>query len=274
MKRILGHAVAVLSLAVGLACVAPACTTNDETIYVRPALFPSAARTATGECTYTADPTQPVNLEPRLDVGVRDDYIVVTLVGNQLVTKSDPTNARAESNRVHINGAVVRITNPDGSDIKDAAGNTLGNFTSLTTGMADPGTGTTPGFAVVGIRVVDAPTANVLAASLANRTQTRTIVVNIKVFGKTIGNVDVESGEYQMPLVVCRGCLVTFPAASVDPAAPTPNCNKPFDTGSTTTATLRPCFDGQDEPTSCQFCQGRVIKTPQGDVLPCDPKTP
>jgi hypothetical protein len=129
--------------------------------------------------------------------------------------------------------------------------------------MADPGTGSTPGYAAVGLKVVDAPTAAVISATLKDRSQTRTIVVNIKIFGKTIGNVDVESGEYQMPLTVCKGCLVSFPSTAVDPAAPTPNCNKPFDTAATGGAgSVRPCFAGQDEPTSCQLCQGRVACNP------------
>ena len=50
-----------------------------------------------------------------LDIGVADNYYAVLLVGNQLIPRSDPQNNRAESNRVHINGAIVRVTETDGT---------------------------------------------------------------------------------------------------------------------------------------------------------------
>jgi hypothetical protein len=264
MNRIWGHAVAVSSLAVVIGALAPACAKNDETIFIRPVLSPSTNR-VNGGCLYTSDPGQATNLDPRLDVGVRDNYVAILLVGNQLTPRADLENARAESNRVHINGGTVKVTNPDGSDLVDGGGNVVGNFTSTATGMADPGSSATPGYGVIGLKVIDAPTAAVLASSLgdpnaARSPLTRTVLVNIKVFGKTLGGVDVESNDYQMPLTVCKGCLVSFPESSVDTAASLPNCNKPIDP--TATSGQVPCFPGQDEITSCQLCQGRPACTP------------
>jgi hypothetical protein len=267
MNRIWGHAIAVSSLAVVVGALAPACAKNDETIFVRPVLAPANNR-VNGACQYTNDPGQPINPDPTLDVAIRDNYFAILLVGNQLTPQADLDNARAESNRVHINGGVVKVTNPDGSDIVDGAGNVVGNFTSSATGMADPGSSATPGYGIIGLRVIDGPTAAALAATIGDQNlvrveDTRTVLVNIKVFGKTLGGEDVESNDYQMPLTVCRGCLVTFPESSVDTAQPLPNCLKPISTAAGGGATQVPCFPGQDEATSCQFCAGRDACDPQ-----------
>ena len=263
MKRILGHIVSLLAVGFVAGAVMPACATNDQSIFIHGALAPSANRT-NGACVYTGDPQQAMLLQAGLDVGVTDSYFAVLLVGNQLITRGDPQNNRAESNRAHINGGIVRVTEPDGRAIPG-----IPDFTSLATGFNDPQQNNAPGYSSIGLVVVDAPTADVLRASLPNRAVSRTVLINVKVFGKTLSGVDLESGEYQLPMQVCNGCLVSF-AGGLDPAGPKdaqgnviPNCNKPLVTG---TSTSVPCRTGQDEIVPCQLCVG-VKKA-------CDPKNP
>jgi len=259
MSRIRVHVVSAAVLCLAGTALMPACATNDQTIFIQQVMAPSVTRTATGTCTYIADPTQPAALENILDVGIRDDYVGVLLVGNQEVPRGDPANAKAESNRAHLNGATVHIANPDGSSIPG-----VNDFTSLASGFANISQGNTPGYGLLPIRLVDAPSAAAMGAALQNRTQTKTVAVTVRAFGKTLGGIDIESGDFQFPLTVCRGCLVQFTQAATDPAAPLPNCAKPVDTTQGSGVTL-PCFPGQDEVTPCQICQGRPA---------CDPKTP
>lgn len=260
MKRIFGRVVVVCATALVLSAVAPACVENDQSLFVRSVLAPSTNR-QNGACVYTDDPQQPQLFEGLLDVGVRDNYFAVVLVGNQLIQRGDPTNTRAEPNRVHLNGAVVRVTEPNGNQIAE--------FTSLATGFADISTNNNPDFGTMGIVAIDGPTAATLRGQLPNRTTTKQVILQIKAFGKTLGGVDLESGEFQLPLKVCNGCLVSFAGANDPAQQPTPNCLAALGGGGGgggggTTSQL-PCFPGQEESVPCQLCQGRAA---------CDPRNP
>jgi hypothetical protein len=253
MKRILRHVASLFVVGLAAAAAVPACATNDQTIFIRSALAPSINRQQ-GGCVYTADPTQNQLFEARADLGVTDSYFSVLLVGNQMIPRSDSLDNRAESNRVHINGAIVRVTEADGTLIRE--------FTSLATGFADPASTNTPSYATVGVVALDAPTRDILLPQLPNRTVSKTILINIKAFGTSLGGKDVESGEFQLPMQVCNGCLVTF-VDSTDPTQATPNCKKPL--AMALTPATAPCFTGQDELVPCQICQGRPA---------CDPAQP
>lgn len=251
MNRILGRVLTVVACGALAGALAPACATNDMSIYIRGALAPSANRQ--NGCVYTDDPAQPTMFEGSFDLGVRDSYTAVLMVGNQMIQRGDPAAVRAESNRVHLDGAIVRVTNPDGSLIRE--------FTSTGAGFADPQNNNQPDFGPIGVTVIDADTKAALEPLLPNRAATKLVLANIKVFGRSLGGIDMESGEFQFPIRVCKGCLVTFAGAN-DPAAPVqPNCLKPLEGG----RDELPCFSGQDELTPCQVCQGRPA---------CDPAVP
>jgi hypothetical protein len=242
------HLVSFFVIGLAAAAFAPGCAKNDESIYIAGILAPSANRT-NGSCTYTDDPTQARLFSSLLDVGVRDDYIAVMLVGNQMIPRGDPLDPRAESNKIHIDGAVVRVTTPDGNEVAPS-------FTSFSSGaVINAQNNGNPSFSSVGVAIVDGKTATALRGLVAPGNE-QEFLVTIRVFGKTLGGVDVESGEFQHPLRVCQGCLVFFPESARDPSATVqPNCLKPRDPTATTTGSATPCFDGQDEATSCQSCQ-------------------
>ncbi|MDB4933385.1 MAG: hypothetical protein JWP87_357 [Labilithrix sp.] len=255
MKRIWGHVVSVFVVGLAVSAVVPACATNDQTIFIRGALAPSQNR-VNGICTYTNDATQPELFQARLDVGIADSYFAVLLVGNQLIPRTDPNNNRAESNRVHVTGAVVRVTEADGSLIRE--------FTSPSTGFADPGNNGAAEYGVMGIVGLDAPTRDLILPSLPNRKVSKTVIMNIKAFGQTLGGEDVESGEFQLPMQVCNGCLVDFSTGNDDTSMVQPNCSKPATQAAA--ANTVPCFTGQDEFVKCESC---VHTRPA-----CDPATP
>jgi hypothetical protein len=255
MKRIWGRVLSVCATALAVSAVVPACAENDQSIFIRAVLAPSTNRT-NGTCVYTDDPQQTQLFEGSLDVGVRDNYFAVVLVGNQMIPRGDPANTRAESNRVHLNGAVVRVTEPDGAVISE--------FTSLASGMADPQANNNPDYGLMGVSAIDAPTRDRIAAQLPNRFATKLVVVNMKAFGKTVGGVDVESGEYQFTIRACNGCLVSFVNGDDPAQQPRPNCKNPLTAGGGGTTQV-PCFVGQDEAVPCQLCQGRPA---------CDPAAP
>lgn len=258
MKRILGHVVSLLVCALAVSAAAPACTDNDQSLFIRGALLPSANR-QNGACIYTDDPQQPIIFAGAVDLGLRNQYEGTFIVGNQLIPRGDPLAVRAESSRAHINGGIVRITRPDGTLIRE--------FTAAATGFADPQNNNAPDFGVMSMVVLDAPTAVLIRQSLAEERDRQNprprlrdlsvqVIANIKVIGKTLGGTDLESAEFSYPINVCVGCFVAgFTADVNDTTNPRqPNCLK-APTSVTPAGTVQPCKAGQDyEGSKCSDC--------------------
>lgn len=249
MKRIWGH-VLVSGLAAGAAvALSSACAHDDSTIFIRNVLFPPNAQ-AGGACTYTGDPSQPELAEGLLDVGVSklgdDSYQGVFLIGNQMIPRGDPNQVRTETSRVIIQGAIVRLTDAFGGGVPGGS-----SFTTLGTGAIDPAQGTTPSYSPAFFTIIPPATSSALRQTLALGDSTH-VVSFIRAFGQTLGGQHVESNEFQFPITVCNGCLVSFPAAANDPAQkPNPNCLSV----SSTTIQAAPCRIGQDQPVDCRICQ-------------------
>ncbi len=226
---------------------------DDQSIFIRNAIAPPAARNG-GSCLYTGDPSQPGLFGGVLDVAVRTNYELTVLVGSQLIARADPAQPRAESNRVKLNGAVVRVT--------DANGIQLGEFTSLGSGFVNPLTGADPGFGPFNFTAIDAPTlARIVGgANLSDQANpfSKLVIVNAKVFGATLGGVDLESGEFQFRVQVCNKCLLSF-ATGDDPLTEGIDCNLSTTTAGAAAgaAPVLPCNPGQDEATPCEVCRVR-----------------
>ena len=94
--------------------------------------------------------------------------------------------------------------------------------------------------------IIDPGTVENLRSSVAPYAR-RTISTYTRAFGTTLGVQHVESNEYEFPIVVCYGCLVSGLEGSP------PTC--PAAIPSATTAA---CFTGQDQPTDCHFCSDPV----------------
>jgi hypothetical protein len=256
MKRIWSHLASVFVAGAAVSAVVPACAENDQTLFIRAALAPATTRTG-GLCVYTDDPAQPFMSSATLDIGLTDSYFAFLMVANQLIPRGDPQNNRAESNRVHLNGAVVKINDANGGSVRE--------FTSFASSFLDPQNNNTPDFSPIGLTIFDAPTRDIIAGELPTRAQRKTLLITIKVFGITTGGKDVESGDFTLPMEVCNGCLVSFVDAN-DPAdLVQPNCKKPL-AATSGTQSLGPCHIGQDIPLPCQSCIGLNPR--------CDPAQP
>ena len=78
---------------------------------------------------------------------------------------------------------------------------------------------------------------------------------------------DLESGEFQFPIRVCNGCLISF-ASGDDPATPGLDCNLPLTAASGGGAAQLPCAVGRDETTPCQLCLNHEYP-PGSKKFPC-----
>jgi hypothetical protein len=250
--RLLGQSLFAASVIALSLMVAPACVDNDQSIYIRQVMIGTPGTGTALGCTYTADPSQPGLIAPgEVDVALRENYEAVLLVGNQMNSRGDNLQTRSESNKAHLDGAIVRVT--------DANGNDIAEFTAQSAGFADSANGTVAGFGLIGVTLLDAPTLAKIAGGLGP-TDTKLVLANIKVFGETLGGDDLESGEFQWPITVCNGCLISFLGAD-DPLTPGVDCNLQSSAaggaaggGGSSTATLG-CHPGQDGPVSCTVCR-------------------
>jgi hypothetical protein len=242
MKRVLRHGLWCLGAAVAAFTLTPGCADNDMSIFVVHVQAPPQNR-QNGVCLFEADPTLPKLSEGVVDVSFRDSYEPTLLVGNQLIARGDSANTRAESNRAHLNGAVVTVTDPNGAE--------LGEFTTLASATVDPAGSNAPAYGVVNVTLIDNPTMQRIAGGLTDGAP-RIVVAHVKVFGQTLGGVDLETGEFQFPIRVCRGCLVSFVGGD-DPNKDGVDCLLPLQTGGGGGAIPIPCRIGQDEATPCQF---------------------
>jgi hypothetical protein len=266
MKRYWGH-IGSAAAAVGLAAVLlPACAHDDSTIYIVNIPAPPTGIQAGQACAYTPQPNGPFLPTGLWDVALSDAYSPAVLVGNQMIQRMDPLRPTTETNRVEIQGATVRVT--------DAAGTQIASFSSLTSGTVDPASGTQPGYMVTLATIVDPQTAAAFRTAgsplyLKDVYASKTIVAYFKLYGSTLGGTSVESNEFQFPIKVCKGCLVTFnynTAGQID-------CLTLPTAGAAT-----PCVPGQDQVTSCYYCYGHCLgacsagpKPAPDCYCPCNP---
>lgn len=247
MKRVWGHVFAGVGVLAGLGAagaVVSACVHDDSTIFVSDVLAPQFV-TPGMACLFTADPTQPALSEGTLDADLSPEYVAEFLVGNQMVPRGDPNQPQTETSYVTIQGAVVRIVDPQG--------NQLNTYTWPTSGTIPPSSGTTPGYAPISVAILDSATVASLGLTPTYAGGAiKRLVSYVRFFGASVGGQSVESDEYGFPVNVCRSCLINFD--NTNPDLPQPNCAKASNTAST--ATSIPCIGGQDFPVSCTTCVG------------------
>lgn len=253
MNRLTGYVLSGCVLA-GIG-VSTACAHNDQSFFIRHVMKPP------DDCLYKPDPTQTYIPEGFVDVSLARDYTPFFLVGNQLLQRADKDTVRAESSRINIEGAIVRVTTADGAVINE--------FTSLSSGVVDPQPGNGVTFAAAGLTILDPPTIDKLKGLFNNRSASRTIVSHVKAIGHTLGGTAVESDEFAFPITICAGCLVYFPAEANDndPAQRQPNCLIRTKSGSSgqSPAATKVCQLGADQIVDCRDCPGYAA---------CDPGNP
>lgn len=236
--------------------IAPGCAESESVLFIRQAQVPQQG--SGSACTYNPSPSSTHLPGGVLDVAIRTQYTATLLVGNQMVDRGSKDELRTETSRVQLHGTEVYV--------KDAAGRVIaGPYTVPGTGLVDPASGSNPSFGLISTVLIDSVTGSRLADELFALPfgTIRRLTAHAKVFGRTLGGTEVESGEWQFPIDVCYGCLVSFPPEADDPAQPGPDC---LNVSSSESRAATPCNPGQDDPVDCRICK-RVA--PSSGV--CDP---
>jgi len=257
MKRVRGHVLSGLSLVAGVAVmgsIVAACVHDDSTMFVEGVLAPQFV-TPGMACTFTGDPTQLHLTSGFLDVGIVGSYTAEFLVGNQIVPRGDPNQPDTETSYLKVEGAVVRIVDSNGGQVT--------SFTQPAGITIPPSSGTLPGYAPIGLQIIDPGTVKGLGLNAANQGATKRLIPYVRFFGHTLGGDSVESNEFGFPIDICYGCLVAFSAADVNPMFKFPNC---VGNSSSAASTSVPCAIGQDFVVDCQNCSTPACR-PNQDVL-------
>jgi hypothetical protein len=207
------------------------------------------ARVSSGSagCTADASPSSLFITGGTLDVALRLQYNAALLVGNQLVPRGNASQLKTETSRIAMQGAVVRVQDANGVV-------QWGPVTVPGSGFMDPASGTNPSYGVSETILLGSEYGARLATELsAQPGLIRHLTAVVKVFGRTLGGLNVDSGEWQFPLSVCYGCLVSFPREADDlKLANQPNCDLAATTG---TSIPTPCVVGQDDVVDCRKCK-------------------
>lgn len=223
--------VGALLAAAGLSTVG--CAENESSLFVIGVY--ALSRT---QC--IADPSSTAVLLPAgtLDRTLANGYNAALLVGSHLTERGSRENLRTETSRLSIEGAHITLFATNGTEIAlpDVAA----------TGLVHPAAGTDPGLATVFAQLIR-------PADLSQLGPPGQAIVRIRIFGTTLGGQEIESGDYDFPIQVCDGCLISYPSEAADPTAPggTYLCNFGAELESETTEI---CNLGQDDVVPCTQC--------------------
>lgn len=253
MKRSVRHYFGHLFVAAGSALlvgVMPGCAENQSTLFIRQAQVPQSV--SGGACKVDNSATASIRMHGTLDVAIASQYVAHLLVGNQMVDRGSREELKVETSRVQLEGSEVYLTDSGGNRI-------AGPYTVPGSGFIDPASGSNASFGLLDTVLVDSATTAKLKAELSAqpRGTVRRLTAHAKVFGKTLGDIEIESGEWSFPIDVCFGCLVSYPREAENPALQQrPNCQSISDETNIPT----PCHVGQDDPVDCRICH-RVAPT-------------
>ncbi|MBN1655560.1 MAG: hypothetical protein JXA30_17465 [Deltaproteobacteria bacterium] len=135
----------------------------------------------------------------RYDVFCGTSYLVPFEVWSYMVARGDPERPRAETNVAQFDRAEVQLLTPDDATI-------VPTFSVPVGGSLLPGDGTDPGKAVVWVELIPAKA----VSELPQPDEYSQIVAQVQLFGKTNGDVEVETGEFRFPIDLCDRCYTYF----------------------------------------------------------------
>ena len=157
------------------------CAENNTTLFIDRAVPALAAE----ECIVEFSEDSLFLSRGVYDSSVDCGYRLNLQVGNQLQSLADSTILRAETSRIAIEGAEVKI-------LDSAKNEVVPEFSTNQNGIIDPSTGNSPGYGGLIIEVI--PPGLDLASG--------EYVVRVRVFGSTLGNTPVESNYFFFPITV------------------------------------------------------------------------
>ncbi len=236
------------------------CENNSVSVFIRQMTAPLAAGAV---CTIPMEPLAQRVAEGIMDVGIRDDYLVNPLLQSQLVATANPAFGRVETNGATIEGFIIELRegSPEGRMVANTPPFSVYQTSFLAASLAG-----TPSFAVSTVQVIPPGIGQQLRNEVCVidrqgvtadcpvprvRERVKRVIVRVTAFGRTQGNIAIETPTYDFPVNVCCGCTVQIPtdANLADTAYPGPDCNS-----GVAIAGPSLCQPGQDFLLDCRQC--------------------
>ncbi len=215
-------------LLAGTGLLGSSCADNDSTLFIYGVIDINRS-----QCVASADAGSVLLASGVMDRLFHNGYEAAILVGSHLTERGSREKLRTETSRLNINGAQITLYGTNGATI---------NVDSAATGLVNPASGTDPGLAAVFARLVRPEDMDYLGPE-------GQIIARIKILGTTLGGQEIESGEFDYPITLCNGCLVSYPAESLDASGDV--CVG----GDSMTGQMQTvCSLGQDAPVDCSMC--------------------
>lgn len=219
MRRSLKKLFALTTLGLLASAATSGCADNDSQLFIVGVAVPD------GECQITPDEGSAILLSGVIDVAFTDTYTGALLVGNQLTQRGSREETKTETSRIAIRGAEVQVFTPQQELITE--------YTVASTGFVNQAPNGDASYGVASVTLIDAGT----GAQLRNQvtpTTTTGVVVEVRVFGDSLGGSEVTSAKLTFPITACYGCTLVCPAE--DPNIPLP------------------CSLGNNDPVDCAAC--------------------
>jgi len=146
-------------------------------------------------------------------------YKAVFLVGNQLAAMASTEKNRTETATFQADGLEVRVETWDGNTV-------LSQFSTVAVGTVEPASGSTPGWGSVASVIVDRGAIGGIVDGYCNDREwpVQRVASVVRLFGRTLGGKQLETGEYRYPIELCMGCTVSLPDLGCKPDDVTVSC--------------------------------------------------
>lgn len=219
MRRSLKKLFALTTFGLLTAAATSGCADNESMLFVVGVMVPD------GECSVTPDSGASLYAGGTMDTLFTTTYTGFLLVGNQITQRGSREETKTETSRIAIRGAEVQIFTAQQELIKE--------YTVAATGFVDQAPNGDASYGAAAVTLVDGATGATLANQVAGGGSTG-VVVEVRVFGDTLGGSEITSAKLTYPITVCEGCLFTCPPED-------PNLSPP-------------CSIGNDQPVDCAAC--------------------
>jgi hypothetical protein len=224
--------------ALGLLALGSGCQDNWQSFFIH-----DNKRIGTPpECAIPTDENAAGLLGGVLDASIASGYAAYLFVENGMISRADPGLPDAESNGILLQGAYLYYE-PD--PLCPAA------FPSMEARFSNylpPGGGST-----IGIWIIPPSIGALMNAAAAGCPGGMDVTVTVQMFGVSQGGIDMLTQEFDYPVHICSGCLVSCPIGMSCPAGATPwgfTC----DCGDTDVEQGEvPCHPGQDDMIDCRL---------------------
>lgn len=167
------------------------CTDNRQSFFIRFVGVPSGE-----DCAVPSDRNAVARSAGVLDVGVKGSYFLALLVENAMSSSTALNPITAESNRVTVTGAQVRLSTETGERLGG------GDFFVPFSATVDPGNVQALAFTAIPEGYASSVTAGTL------------VIIETKILGTTGGGLEIDTPWFSFPVYTCNGCTADWGSAA------------------------------------------------------------